>query len=306
MSSVKLQPELVSLIKRKSVECGDTALKMATTFISQLLEHVEGKKHLSNFEIENKLDYLVGCLTITVDLPMVEMEFLRVRKCEKGMFNNLSELSYIANVTNDFPPKGRLNAQGVGLFYASVAVQKNDKALMVVLSEARANTLDRVNVLRSVQKAEQYLNLRFIGIWDYVRRRQKPYYLADNQFEYYRQASKLMNERFSTKQLEAYFLTDRFFADMLTRQSSDSLYDITSVIGKFIMEGDSTDGILYSSVQAIGEPVVALKPLAVDKKLEHQLVTDVIVNNHHVYEFYDVQTVKVGQFDNLTGNITWN
>lgn len=303
---VVLAPELIKLIDHKAlVECGYTNLLHSSCYISQLNAHINGTCELTKHEVESKVDYLAGCVTITLDHPINELEFLRVRRCEGQKFTNIADLSYIKKTSCTFPKAGRLNLTGQTLFYASIAVKQDDTALKVVLSEAQAKQFDHLNLLRSHQVSETDLNLRIIGIWDKVRRDEKPYYLSQNTFDYYTEARKYMVKQFSRELLFAYELTDRFFADILSREGSERLYQVTSVLSNVFLT-EKCDGVLYSSVKAKDEPVVALKPQAVDAKLEHQFVTDVLVEKSFGYEFYQFQTLaKTSNIDKISGNLEW-
>ena len=286
-------------------ECPDTALLYASTYIRQLDHHINGSCKLTNNEIIEKIDYLAGCLTITLDNPLQEIEFLRVRLCGRKNFQSVSDLSYIKNATSNFPNTGRLNKKGQALFYASVAVKHDDTALRVVLSESRAKDLDHLNVLRSHQKIGTDLYLRIIGIWDYVRRNEKPYYLSEKVFGYYKETRNYIVQRFDPKLLLAYDLTDRFFADILSRKGNENLYQVTSELGYFFMD-EGVDGVLYSSVEAKGEPVVALLPASVDEKIEHQFACDISIKKHFGYEFFSYTTnAKTSSIDSKTGKLNW-
>jgi len=305
--SVSLKPNLISFILNKAnKECGDISLEYCSTYINQLNNHIDGVCSLSDIEIKEKIDYLVGCLTITLDMPMSELEFLRARCCVGGNFKNVQELSYIKRATKSFPAQGRMNQAGQALFYAALAVRKDDTALRVALSEARSKKLDHLNILRSHQKSDCDLNIRIIGIWDEVRRGYKPYYLNNKTFDYYETASKLMEQKFTPNLYSAYQLTDRFFADVLSRKGSVALYQVTSVISSAILGGDKCDGILYSSVEAKGEPVIALKKSSVDNQLVPQFVVDISIEQHHGYEFYKYKTrAQTKNIDVQTGKLDW-
>jgi len=242
---------------------------------------------------------------LTLDNPLQELEFLRARLCDGKNFENINDLTYIKHTTRTFPKAGRLNQAGQALFYASVAVKQDDTALRVVLSEAGAKELDRLNVLRSHQAAGSYLNLRIIGMWDQVRRDEKPYYLSKGIFDYYKKVREYMVRKFDPKLLSAYELTDRFFADILSRKGSENLYRVTSALSSVFLDGKN-DGVLYSSVEAKGEPVVALVPTAVKAKVEHQFVCDVLVQECYGYEFFAYKTnAKTFSIDDATGKLNW-
>lgn len=306
-TSIQIDENVIVLIDTKAAgECGETALLDASTYTRQLNDHICGINNLSAKEIATKVDYLVGCLTLTLNIPTQGIELLRARYCSNGNFGNIQELSYIQNTTKFFPNLGRLNQIGQTIFYASVVLKKDDSALGTVLSEVKAKKLDHLNVLRSHQKTDIDLNLRMIGIWEYVRRDEKPYYLSQQTFEYYKKIEEYRNKRFNLNLTKAYELTERFLADILSRQGSERLYQVTSAISEVFLDDVSCDGILYSSVMAKGEPVVALKPQAVDTKISHQFITDVIVNEYYGYEFYDYKTLgKTVSINSLSDELVW-
>lgn len=304
---IYLESNLTSLIENKAnKEWEDADLLHSSTYIRQINNHIEGACSLSFREIREKIDYLVGCLSITLDIPINDLEFLRARRCEGKRFKYVKELSYINNSTKNFPVQGRINQAGEPLFYAALAVKRDDAALRVALAEANSKNLDHLNVLRSHQKSSCDLKIRVIGIWDQVRRGHKPYYLDDKIFDYYQEASKLMAQKFSPDLLSAYQLTDRFFADILSRKGSVSLYQVTSAISSIILAGEICEGILYTSVEAEGEPVIALKPSSVDAKLVHQWAVDITVEKQLGYEFYKYQTLsKTKNIDTQSGELIW-
>lgn len=303
---MKLAAELIKLIDHKAaVECGATNLLHSSVYISQLNEHINGTCELKKHEIESKIDYLAGSMTITLDHPISELEFLRVRLCEGQNFTNVDDLSYIKKTSCTFPKAGRLNFSGQALFYASIAVKQDDTALRVVLSEAQAKQFDRLNVLRSHQVNGTDLYLRIIGIWEQVRRNEKPYYLNQLTFDYYTKARKYMAKQFSRELLFAYELTDRFFADILSREGNERLYQVTSALSNVFLT-EKCDGVLYSSVKAKGEPVVALKPQVVDDKLEHQFVIEVLIDKSFGYEYYQYRTLaQTSSIGKKSGKLEW-
>lgn len=307
MSDYELDSNLVALLHQKSQEDPERTMHQVSTYIKQLNQHIDGVISLSATDIEKKLDYLIGCTTITLDLPVNDLEFLRARPSEETPFSHTDELSYIrSNLCSDnFPPMGRLNRAGKALFYAALKVRQSDEALGVVLSEAGARNLDQFSVLHSSQKEGTALNLRMLGIWDDVRRGSKPYYLETSTFKSYQLAHEIMRKVLPPLLFRAYQLTDRFLADMMSRKGSDRLYEVTSIAGSMMLESQKADGILYSSVQAKGEPVVALLPSAVDDKLQHDKATEVNVHQHLGYEFYHASTVRLGRVDSSTGDISW-
>ncbi|MEZ9731193.1 hypothetical protein AB4291_08040 [Vibrio cyclitrophicus] len=226
--------------------------------------------------------------------------------CEDDNFSNIDDLSYIKHPTNNFPSMGRLNKTGEVLFYASIALHQSDTALRTVLSEARVKDLDKVNVLRSHQKTDSDINLRMIGIWDKVRRDDCPYYLSSSVFDYYKEVMAYMEKRFEPKLLCAYALTDRFFDDLLSRKGTERLYQVTSEVSSLLLHDTSCHGILYSSVEAKGEAVIALKPEIVDCAIKHINVTQVHVEKCFGYDFFEYKTLALAQsIEASSGLLTW-
>jgi len=280
-------------------------LLRTVVYIQQLSAHINGHNQLSEQEIEYKLDSLIGCTTLTMDLPVNHLELLRARRCERNNFEHIDELSYIKNVTATFPAKGRLNRAGEAIFYASLAIKNDDSALHVVLSETKAKKLDQLNILRSYQKNDKDLSLRMIGIWDEVRKNCKPSYLEEKVFSYYKEAWALMQTKFDSKLFYAFQLTDRFLADVMAQEGSEKLYDVTSMASYIFLDSDKIDGILYSSVEAKNAPAVALKPCAVNRAIEFQWVADVRVIEHLGYEFYLYHTIKKTNSIDSSGKLNW-
>ena len=69
---------------------------------------------------------------------------------------------------------------------------------------------------------------------------------------------------------------------------------------------DKCDGVLYSSVKAKGEPVVALKPQVVDDKLVHQFATEVLIDKAFGYEYYEYRTLaKTSSIGRTSGKLEW-
>lgn len=304
---VELQDELIELIDNKAKEeCGVTNLIYASNYIKQLYSYICGEIELSASEIEKKLDSLIGYMTITLDLPCSKLKLLRARKCEETSFSNVSELSCIQNPKENFPKLGRLNKSGTSLFYAAIINSEKDKGLHVVLSEANAYNLDRFNILRSHQKSDTDLILRAIGIWDYIRQNNKPFYMSDNVYNYYLSAYKYISNTFSENLLLAHTLTDKFLADIMCKKGSKRLYQVTSIASSIMLESAHIDGIVYSSVAAKGEPVIALKSTVINSKLEHQYATQVLINEHYGYEFYNYVNEKKANINKKTGQLEWS
>lgn len=292
MSTIVLEPSLVKLIDDKAREDeGGACLSGVTFTILKLNQYLSSDIDLTLEQRRGLLDLLVGSFSITLDMPIEDIKLIRARKVEQpelfNYYGNISDLSYMANPTSNLPRLGRLNAAGTVLFYASIDNTPCDKSLKVTLSEIEVNDIDKVNVLYSTTKPEYDLNVRYIGIWDYVVRNRKPYFLSQAVFDYYVAAHEYMKNKFSKDQLLAYQLCDAFFADVLSREGSDRLYKVTSTLGEYFLEDSNVDGIIYTSVKAKGEPVIAISPSAVNAKIDHVKAEAITINQSYGYNYYD-------------------
>ena len=302
MDYSKLQPKLVELIDEKaSNELPVLALNLAHSYTKNLLDYIDGVTDLSPQQLDGFTDYLVGCLTITLEHPIFDLKLLRARLCENDQaFSSLEELSYFPEPTAHLPKMGRLNKAGQPIFYASVAMKPNDDALMVILAEMQAKAGQRFNILRSHQKKDTDLSLNIIGIWDHIRMGVNKLNLGNRVWEYYQKIANYMGEKFDPHLLRAYQITDRFLADVMSRQGSERLYEVTSRIANVMLYDKrgvftNVDGILYLSTTANQAPVIALTPKAVDDKIEHKVAMDIKVYQHYGYEFYHYSTEQIAE-----------
>jgi hypothetical protein len=288
---IVLQEELIQLIEKKAfLECPKTAIKYTTTYIKQLKEHINGVNALPQSEIIHKIEYLVGCVYIALNCHLTNLEFLRGRRCDKDWFTKFEELSYIKPTTENFPKIGRFNKEGKGHYYGALMMPNCNRATNVVLSEIEARELDKINFLRSHQKNGCTINTGMIGIYDHIRRKNRPYYISEPIFLYYEEALKFMQKIFSTELFMAYQLTDRFLADIASSPSSTSLYAVTSEVSDILLSNEC-EGILYSSVKAKDEPLIVITPTSVDEKIDHQCIHNIKVENQYGYEFYEYTTI---------------
>jgi hypothetical protein len=294
MKTIKLKQNLVNLIDDKAREDeGDACLSGVCFTIRKLNLYLSGDIDLTLDQRRGLLDLLVGNFSITLEMPLESIKVIRARKVDQPLlfhyYDNISELSYMAKPTSALPKLGRLNAEGTALFYASIDNTPCDKSLKVTLSEIEVNDGDKVNVLYSTVKPECELNVRYIGIWDYVVRNRKPYFLSQVVFDYYVAAHNLMKNKFSKAQLLAYQLCDAFFADVLSREGNDRLYKVTSILGEYFLEDSQVDGIIYTSVKVKGEPVIAINSSSVDLKVDYVKAEAITVNKSYGYNYYDYE-----------------
>ena len=114
-------------------------------------------------------------------------------------------------------------------------------------------------------------------------------------------AHEYMKKKFSQNQLLAYQLCDAFFADVLSREGSDRLYKVTSTLGEYFLEDSHVDGIIYTSVKAKGEPVIALSPTAVNAKVDYVKAEAITINR--VYDSFGYKTSH--QASIINNSLNW-
>lgn len=282
-------------------------LKQVSVMIGELNGYIDGVVHLSTKRIASLLDYLLGWYTITFDLSIPEnpgLKLLRARKfTEKNSrpcFPEVQDLSYIADPKITF--KGRLNKEGESVFYGCIYFNDSFGGIDVAFAEVDALQLERVNILRSKTKAE--ITVRFPGIFDCVRREARPYFLNEKIFSYWKEVYEYTEKRFSQNLFSAFLLCETFFSHILRRKHSPRLYDVTSVLGSMLMEEKNIDGVIYSSVQAEGSPVIALKPESVDKNVVHESAESFEINDVYGYALFHATPLYKGDVKQEQ-NIKW-
>ncbi|MBS9777853.1 MAG: hypothetical protein KGV50_03720 [Gammaproteobacteria bacterium] len=282
-------------------------LNVVSEYIKQLNNHISGNITLTRQQIERRLNTLLGYFTITLKLPLdKDLKLSRAVKYNElddsnPCYNEVSRLSYIPQSSGITPNVGRLNKAGEAIFYGCIYFDDEQCGINVALAETNSLKFDKVNLLRSVSTQE--LNVRMIGVWDYIKRENKPYYCNQDVFDSFKDIYKYTKQRYKPELFMACQLCDAFFADIMSKESSDRLYDVTSVLGSMFMEGENVDGIIYNSVQAKDSPVIALKPQAVDNKIEHKTALSLEVLDDYGYAIYNAATLYSGEVKGA--NISW-
>ncbi|WP_419535702.1 hypothetical protein [Endozoicomonas sp.] len=282
---MKLDQRFVSLVSRRSKGCSshgchrDCAAEclVSNTYIQDLKQYIscgQGGK-LSAHEIDQRVSHLIGDVYITFDFPYEKREFLRAQ-CNVPRDELVVErLSYFSTSDPCQPGIGRFNKAGDGLFYATVinSPSGTDDALQTTLQEIRAKDEDEISVLRSSQVDGVDLNLRIIGYGSWVREGKKPGWMQDNVFDYLKMHYNYLDSKLCDNLRKASQNVDDFMASIIAEPESKKLYDVTSSIGRVLMESSSIDGIVYSSTRAADYPVIVLKPNSVDDKIQYDEIT---------------------------------
>ena len=298
-----ISKNITELIDRKSNEMNSQALfccdSVATT-IKQLKGFIDREINLSESRIKALLDNLVGYYTITLDIPFDSgNKILRAVKFDdiekKPCFNEVSRLSYIPKNSQILPKTGRLNKYGESIFYGCIYFNDSFGGVNVAFSEINALKNERINILKSETINE--IKVNYIGIYDYIKREIKPYFLSEETYNYFRAVYEYAESKFNKYLFVAFQLCDAFFADILRKKESNRLYLVTSILASFFLDGNRVDGLIYTSVKAEGSPVIAIKPASVDSKISHKKAISFEIQESYGYAIYKAKSLYHGVVD---------
>lgn len=83
-----------------------------------------------------------------------------------------------------------------------------------------------------------------------------------------------------------------FFSDIIKRKGSGRLYKVTSVIASRLLLSETTDAIVYESVQVTDEPSIVIKTDIVDTYITHKGTYCFKVKENFGYGIYDVDLIN--------------
>jgi len=297
---MNIEESIKKIIRIKANEMNPDALyccNSVSIIIKQLNDFIDGVINLNEKRIAYLLEYLVGYYTITLDIPLDKgIQILRAVKFDnlekKPCFGEVSRLSYIPKNSKVIPSIGRLNKYGQSIFYGCVYVNENFGGYNVAFSEVNALKNERINILKSETIAE--IKVNYIGIYDYIKRESKPYFISKEVYSYFKSVYEYEEQIFDKYVFVSFQLCDAFFSDILRRKESDRLYIVTSILASHFLEGDRTDGLIYTSVKAEGSPVIAIKPASVDSKVSHKKAVSFEVQENYGYAMYKANPLYQG------------
>ncbi len=293
-----LDKSIIKYIDKVAKEHNNNALKhcnIVSKYVEQLNNYISGDIELSEKRIEILLDELIGYYSITLDTTLaIGTDIVRAVKFEeidtaKPYYKKVERLSYIPRRLSHKSKLGRLNRSKEVIFYGCIS-NKNDDGISVALSEVRALENEKINILKS--KLTKELKITYIGVFDYYKRDVEPPF---NVHPHFKLAYNYQKEKFDEYLMVANQICDAFFSDILRRKHHDRLYKVTSILSSLFLEGNRTDAIFYSSVQAEGSPVLAIKPSAVDEKLEHIEALSMSINKDYGYAIYNASITHIGR-----------
>ena len=272
--------------------------KEVSIIIQQLNDFIDNELELSEDRVKYLLIYLVGFFTITLDIPIDKgMKILRARKFDEiekePCFEEVSKLSYKPKDSNI--KIGRLNKENESIYYGCIYF-KDDAGINVAFSEVNALKLERINILKS--KTIQDINLRYIGIFDYIRRQAgRPWFISPETYSVFKKVYEYEEKTFDPYIFMAFQLCDAFLLDILRRKESNKLYIVTSILASLFLDDKNVDAILYTSVKAEGNPVIAIKTTSIDDKIEHKSAISFEIQESYGYAIYKAKPLYKGQIN---------
>ncbi|GAB5500790.1 MAG: hypothetical protein PsegKO_31010 [Pseudohongiellaceae bacterium] len=267
----------------------------------RLNEYISGVEFLTSSEIQRDIDELTG-YTILAPVPIPLINGIAISRAVKYSedtgcaYSDVQRLSYIPDNIGVEPSKGRLNQKGESIFYSCMNSDSN--SLGTILSECRANECDIFNILQCKTKLNnpqnQYgtsLSVVPVGINDYFRRGVSTPFNLNSTF---REMYELIVKNTHPTAMLAMQLCDAFLTDVLSRNESERLYDVTAAIAAECLKPEVLDGILYPSTKFEGFPNLAIKPTSVDNKLRYESALSIKVNRSFGYGMYQTTTLRQG------------
>lgn len=218
-------------------------------------------------------------------------------------FDSLQELSYIEDRIKEIIPLGRFNKKEESIFYASMHYEGDEEQLFhTALLEVNANKLDYINILDSVPTKR--LDVVYIGVFDYFTRNTEVPKWID---EYYAMTFELFKEKCIEKDniyiFKSYILSNAFFADIIKRDGSERLYQVTSIISSILLKDENTEALIYDSVKIKNSPVIAIKTKSVDNFIVHKKAYCFQIKENFGYGLYE--TTKINESAIIGNALKW-
>jgi len=285
-----------------SQEKATEELKEVSTTIKQLNEFISGNSELSNNAIEIKIKRLISHFSINLIYELdSNIAFRRARKFEEEnsdipyCFNNIQDLSYIPHEKKSIIPLGRFNKKEESRFYTTIHYSDTEEQFFqTAISEINGEKLDYINILDSIPTKR--LNTVTIGIFHYfIKNKEFPKYIKEEEkvfSDIFNDFKKRCVENNLLELYESYILCSSFFSDIIKRKGSDRLYKVTSVIASRLLLSETTDAIVYESVQVMDEPSIVIKTSIVDTNIIHKAALCFKVNENLGYGIYEVSPIS--------------
>jgi len=263
--------------------------------IDNLNRYIDLKIELDISQLNSYLNDLSKYFTTTLYISLSPgLKLLRARAFKTPhREKKVQELSYISNEKRENASLGRLNLSAEPVYYGCIYFNDVYGGVNVGFSEINATPNQTINILRS--EVITKLDVYFIGIYDYIFRETRPYFITEDIFNYFKEIYNFQKCKYSKDVFLAHQLCDTFFSNILRMIEHGNLYKVTSILSKLFLEGNEIDGVVYTSVKAEGSPVVAIKTTSVDSKLSHKKVESFLIQRDYGYSFYKALPNGLGE-----------
>ena len=280
--------------KREQMNCRSDHLSLVGNTIKALNCFLLGCDNLSDEDIKRHLGNLIQ-YRVVLDIPIpVGTLFIRAIKFNQPNiypeYDDVSKISYIPDDKLHLAKLGRFNKDNQSMYYGCVS--QSIKNSTVAFAEIYAKTTEYINIL--LTRTTEEIFVRYIGLFDYYRSGTKPpipvHDIFEEIFNYYKKTHE-------EELLNAINLCDAFFKDVSTKKGNERVYKITSQLSNLLLENESTDGLIYPSVEGGGSPNVVIKPTSIDKKTKNEEAHIVLIEQNHGYSYYGIIEFDSGVID---------
>ena len=103
---------------------------------------------------------------------------------------------------------GRLNKENESIYYGCIYF-KDNAGINVAFSEVNALKLEKINILES--KTIQDINLRYICIFDYIKKQVQPWFISPENYSVFEEVYKYAEKTFDPHIFIAFQLCEAFF-----------------------------------------------------------------------------------------------
>lgn len=291
--------KLIDEKKKAMISFSNNHLDLVKQDISMLNGFINGDLYLNSKDIEDLLSNLVQ-YRVCLDIPLDEGIFIaRAVKIDDAktypIYDDVCRLSYIPLHLKDKAQLGRFNNKSETIYYGCIF--KNYDDINVPYHEIIVKDSDYTNLL--ISRIKEKLNVRFIGLFSYLERNEIPFVVHS----LFHEVEKHYEETHEKDLLDCIKKIDDFFRDIITKDGNERVYLVTSVLGKIYLENDSTDGLIYLSVKADETQNIVVKPISIDKKIEHLEVKITLSKIDSDGTTFDAREINSGKI--LNSKINW-
>lgn len=293
--------------KRKELIEHNNHVNIVSSYIKLLDEYLDNNNEMDDEDIDGIL-YKLSQYRIDSLIPIDSGLLIRaVKQKDEETRYSVPRMSYIPLEQAEEKSKlGRFNNDKESMYYGCFSVTSKEDVLLdddlvnlpVSFKEARVEEGNFVNVLRS--KIYGNLNVKYIGLFYYFDKE------GDFPFsvhEMFKDIHHHYENTHSKDLLSAIKLCDKFFTKITTSEGNDRLYKVTSILGSIFLEDTNADGLIYPSIESMGEPNIVLKPRSFDRAVVHVDATLLKAIKDEGNGKYRALPIRKGFIED--GNIDW-